>query len=83
MKLTASPGSQIEFKLRFNTTHGDTNLYWRVIIDDEEYLATTLNCQVPTRSDASYDERAAAVKYHIAGSCTEFYIDEDNNAFFR
>ena len=72
----------IRFKLRFNTTHGGTNLFWRVIIDDTEYLATSLQCQVPTFSNASFDAKANSVKYHIAGECREFMIDEDGNAFF-
>lgn len=74
---------KIIFKLRFNTTHGDTNLYWRVIIGDTEHLVTTLQCNVSTHSDASYDERAGMIKYHIAGECSEFSIDENGNAFLN
>ena len=55
----------LEFKLRFNTTHGDTNLYWRVFINNVEYLAATLQCMVPTHSDASFDTRANTTKYQI------------------
>lgn len=68
------------FKIRFNTTHGDTDLYWRVIIDDTEYLVRTLQCNVATHSDASFDKNAGTIKYHIAGTCTAFVIDNELNA---
>lgn len=32
-KLTASSGEKIKFKIRFNTAHGGTDLFWRVIND--------------------------------------------------
>ena len=73
----------IHFKIRFNTAHGDTDLFWRVIIDETEYLVRTLFCKVETCSDASFDKRAGLNKYHIAGACTDFYIDEELNAFFK
>lgn len=73
----------IHFKIRFNTAHGDTDLYWRVIIDDTEYLVRNLMCKVDTYSDASFDKKAGVIKYHIAGDCTDFYIDETLNAFLR
>jgi hypothetical protein len=72
----------IFFKLRFNTMHGDTDFYWRIIINEEEYLARTLNCMVNTFSDESFDKKANATKWHIAGICKHFRIDEDGNATF-
>ncbi len=74
---------EIFFKIRFNTTHGDTDLYWRIIINDEEILARSLQCSVPTYSESSFDQRAGAIKYHIAGVCSEFILDEAKNAFFK
>ena len=73
----------INFKIRFNTTHGDTDLYWRVIIDEIEYLANSIHCKVETWSDASFDNKAQAIKYHIAGSCSVFHIDETRKAIFQ
>ncbi|OJW82627.1 MAG: hypothetical protein BGO69_05940 [Bacteroidetes bacterium 46-16] len=72
----------IFFKIRFNTMHADTNLYWRIIINDEEYLAATLNCRVNTFSDESFDKNANTTKWHIAGICRHFHLDEDGNASF-
>lgn len=84
MKITPiSISGHIRFKIRFNTAHGDTQLYWRVIIDEQEYLATSLHCNVSTFSDASFDKKANALKYHIAGECTEFALDEQYNAIFK
>lgn len=72
----------ISFKLRFNTSHGDTNLYWRVIIDDNEYLVRSVHCNVPTFSESSFDNKAGMVKFHMAGRCSEMTIDENLNAMF-
>jgi len=84
MKLTPiSISGNIHFRIRFNTTHGDSQLYWRVIIDEQEYLATSLHCNVPTFSDASFDKKANALKYHIAGECKEFALDEHCKAVFK
>lgn len=74
---------KINFKFRFNTAHGDTNLFWRVFIDNQEYLVKSLNCQVPTCSDASFDEKAGMVKFNMAGVCNEFIIDDNKNAIFK
>ena len=73
----------IEFKIRFNTMHGDTDFFWRIIVEEEEYLAKTLHCMVHTRSDASFDKKANTIKYHIAGTCIEFMVDENANATFK
>lgn len=73
----------IYFKIRFNTAHGDTDLYWRVIIDEEEFLANSLLCKVDTYSESSFDKKANAIKYHMAGVCSEFLIDESKKAIFK
>jgi len=77
-----SINSNIYFKIRFNTTHGGTGFYWRIIIGDEEYLACSLECKVGTRSDASFDSRAGVIKYHIVGECSELFINEAGHAVF-
>lgn len=76
------------FRIRFNTLHGDTDFFWRVIVDDgtgesKEHLARSVVCQVPTWSDASFDKNANAVKYHMAGKCMEFVLDAEGNALLR
>lgn len=73
----------IHFRLRFNTKHGDTNLYWRVFIDDQEYLVAGITCLVPTHSDAAFDKEANEMKYNMAGVCREFIVDEQGTAVFR
>jgi len=79
---TISIKGDIYFKIRFNTMHGDTDFYWRVIIDEREFLACSVRCKVETYSDKSFDKNANTIKYHIAGKCTEFCITEDNTALF-
>lgn len=73
----------VQFKLRFNTAHGETDFFWRVIIDDTQYLARSIDCQVPTQSDASFDKTANCIKYHIAGTCNEMLIDEEYNLILK
>ena len=72
----------IEFKIRFNTAHADTNLYWRIIIDEQEFLTNSILCNVVTYSDHSFDEKANAIKYHLAGKCAEFSIDIEGKGIF-
>ena len=72
----------IYFKIRYNTMHGDTDFYWRVIINDTEYLVKSLVCNVPSFSESSYDTKAGAIKYHIAGRCRRFVIDELGQGVF-
>jgi hypothetical protein len=89
----------IHFKIRFNTLHGDTDLYWRVITsprpspeergvldtlrEEQEYLVRSVSCKVETHSDASFDKTAGKVKYNMAGACSELMIDEQLNAVLR
>jgi hypothetical protein len=82
-KKTITLKGDIHFKMRFNTTHGDTNLYWRIIIEGEQYLARSIQCYVATYSDRSYDNTAREIKYHISGDCREFILDKDKNAVFK
>jgi len=82
-KMEDNTPEEISFKIRFNTAHGDTGLYWRIIINEREYLAKSIQCSVPTFSESSFDRVAGAIKYHLAGKCTEFYVDELKNAYFK
>lgn len=72
----------IFFKIRFNTMHGDTDLYWRVLIDEQEFLVNSVLCKVDTYSEQSFDKNAGAIKFHIAGTCSEFKILEGKKAVF-
>jgi len=71
------------FKIRFNTTHGDTDLFWRLIINETEHLVRSIVCDVPTYTESSFDNGAGCIKYHIAGVCTTFEIDNTLNAVIR
>lgn len=82
MNSVTKPG-ELLFKIRFNTAHGDTDLYWRIIIGEQEHLARSIHCAVPTYSESSFDKKAGAIKYHMAGKCHEFYMDDAKNAFLK
>jgi len=73
----------LSFRIRFNTLHGDTDLYWRLLVSGSEYLVSTIECRVPTCTDRSYDTNAGAVKFHIAGTCTEMKITENHHAILQ
>lgn|GEM_PF-479434 len=73
----------ISFRLRFNNRHAGTNLFWRVFIEDREYLAATVSCLVPTYSDTSLESGTGEMKYNMAGVCHEFMITEAGVALFR
>jgi hypothetical protein len=72
--------NKIYFKLRFNTMYNETNLFWRIIIDDTETLVKSLAINVPTFSESSFDFSANAQKWHIAGYCNSINVDENLHA---
>lgn len=80
MPLPISLQGPLFFRIRFNTQHGDTGLYWRILIGGAEYLTTSINCQVRTYSESSFDDMANAVKYHMAGEASLLEIDEQGAA---
>lgn len=64
-------------KIRFNTENkGD--LFWRVIIDDDEHLANSLNilCPTFTTQDTLPDGR---VKFHISCNYKELIWYNNSN----
>lgn len=61
-------------KIRYNTLVGDTGLYWRVIIDGEEHLASDIDIQVPTHTTMDEIPEVGA-KHHI--TCTPDIIEWD------
>lgn len=59
-----------KIQIRFNTEHGNTDLLWRVVIDNHEYLAKSIQLEVPshTTTDTLSDGR---IKYHITALYNE------------
>jgi hypothetical protein len=66
----------ILIKIRFNTENKGC-LFWRVLIDDTEYLAENINIKVPvnTSQDVLKDGRT---KHHISCFCNQINWDKNN-----
>lgn len=71
-------------KIRYNTTCNDNRLYWRVIIDGEEQLASDIQINVPTitTKDYVFDSKIEdmAYKHHI--TCYSDKINWDDDILF-
>jgi hypothetical protein len=68
-------------KIRYNTICDDDKLYWRVIIDGEEKLASEVNIEVPafTTKDYVFDSKIGdmAYKHHITCHSDNIIWDND------
>jgi hypothetical protein len=66
-----------KIQIRFNTEHGLSNLYWRVIVDDKEFLAKSVQLEVSSFSttDTLADGR---IKHHITAIYNELIWNEDS-----
>jgi hypothetical protein len=72
-----------QFRIRFNTKHNGNGLFWRVIVENTEYLASSISCKVHTYSDSSFDHQSNEMKYNIAGTFNTLIIDENNQAILE
>lgn len=66
-----------EVKIRFNTTAGDSNLKWRVVIDGNEHLASTVDVRVPSTTTQDYID-GVGEKWHV--TCTPEVIEWSGDA---
>jgi len=68
-----------DFKIRFNTEHKSSELKWRVLIDEEEYLAKQINvnCPCKTSEDWILINDFPALKYHISCESEKWDWSED------
>jgi hypothetical protein len=68
-------------KIRYNTICDDDRLFWRVIIDYEEYFASEVNIEVPafTTKDYVFDSKIQdmAFKHHITCYSNNIIWDGD------
>ena len=53
-----------QVKIRYNTNVGDTGLYWRVIINGKEELASDIDINVPTKTTGDFIPEVG-IKHHI------------------
>ncbi len=67
-----------QFKIRFNTQHKDTNgLYWRVIINEKEYLFADVLIKNKEVKTISHLLASGEQKWSIYCDSDEYSIDED------
>ncbi|MCF8256915.1 MAG: hypothetical protein K9J06_05150 [Flavobacteriales bacterium] len=68
-----------EFKIRFNTMHHESSgVYWRAIIDGEEFLVSDVEMNVYT---ASHVLPAGEQKWSITCVASNYWIDEHGELF--
>lgn len=63
-------------KIRYNTTCTDNKNYWRILIDDVEYIAQDIEILCPCYTTEDYIE-GVGNKFHI--SCNPVYIQKLEN----
>jgi hypothetical protein len=65
----------IEVKIRYNTVCDDNHLFWRVIIDGKEYIASNVIIEIPTHTtrDLVWDNTRNTMvdKHHITALANE------------
>jgi uncharacterized membrane protein len=53
-----------QVKIRYNTNVGDSGLYWRIIINGVEHLASDIDINVPTKTTGDFIHEVG-LKHHI------------------
>lgn len=53
-----------QVKIRYNTNVGDSGLYWRIIINGVEHLASNIDINVPTKTTGDFIPKVG-LKHHI------------------
>jgi len=53
-----------KYYVRYNTKHGNSNLVWRVISEDQEILVKNIKLMVPCFGDTTIENNI--VKYNLA-----------------
>ncbi|MCX7728559.1 MAG: hypothetical protein N2203_03720 [Bacteroidia bacterium] len=67
------------FKIRFNTHYQETNnLYWRVLINDEEHLFSDVLIKNKEVKTITHTLPSGEQKWSIYCESDYYYIDENN-----
>lgn len=66
-------------KIRYNTNVDDDFLYWRVLIDGVEHLASDIKINVPSYSTKDFIE-GVGMKHHITCESENVIWDEGNKS---
>lgn len=71
----------MKVKLRYNTLVKDNRLYWRILIDGKEYLASNVVFELPTETtgDLVWDEQrqCEVFKHHVSCEAKEVIWNGD------
>lgn len=65
-----------KIKIRYNTDVCDNFLYWRVIINEKEHLASDIKINVPSYSTNDFVENVG-IKHHISCESDNIVWDEE------
>lgn len=66
-------------KIRYNTAVVDDFLYWRVLIDGVEHLASDIKINVPTYATKDYVE-GVGIKHHITCESDNVVWNKENKS---
>ena len=65
----------IDIKVRYNTKCDDNHMFWRILVDGFEYLASNVIFEIPTHTtkDIVYDPsiKAKVDKHHLSCEANE------------
>jgi hypothetical protein len=71
----------IDIKLRYNTLCDDNHLYWRILIDNVEHLASNVIFEIPTHTtrDIVWDpnRQGNVDKHHLSCTASEVIWKSD------
>jgi hypothetical protein len=68
-----------KIKIRYNTDVCDGFLYWRVIINGKEHLASDIKINVPSYSTSDFVENVG-IKHHISCESDNIVWNEETKA---
>lgn len=66
-------------KIRYNTQVSDDFLYWRVLVDGVEKLASDIKINIPTITTKDFIE-GVGMKHHITCEANELIWNEENQS---
>jgi hypothetical protein len=68
-----------KIQIRYNTDVNDDFLYWRVLVDGVENLASDIKINVPSYSTKDFIE-GVGMKHHVSCESDNIVWDEENKS---
>lgn len=69
----------VTVKIRYNTQVNDDFLYWRVVVEGVERLASDIKINVPTFTTKDFIEEVG-MKHHITCEANELIWNDENQS---